>query len=303
MLRGYRCIIFAVVGWLALAGQAPSAERVSSPAPAPKEQAQQSTQNGSGKPKSLSVTIVESAEQAKASERGQAESRQHDARDLDAQIRAADAAEEQVFPSWLGAILSFAGTALIIWTLYETRSANALSRREFARARIESRKAYAEARRANEIAQDTAAKQLRPYLYIMGDDDSAVDRPFVRNERLPISFKNYGQTPALNVCIFIASDLVKRPIGDRIVELGQTEGTYGAIAPGAVIRDHINIDTPIDVIASVAAGSVLLLRVRITYELPTGGSDAHDITWMMIGENLTTGRFHQISNFERERKE
>ena len=127
MLRGYRGIVCAIVG-LTLWGQAPPAKGVPSPSPAPKEQPSQSAQPGNGKPKPLAVTIAENTEQAEASERGEAESKQHDARDLDAQIRAANAAEEQIFPAWLGALLSFAGTALIVWTLILTRKANEITR-------------------------------------------------------------------------------------------------------------------------------------------------------------------------------
>lgn len=42
--------------------------------------------------------------------------------DLDAQIRAANAAENQILPSWVAAVLSFAGTCLLVWTILETRA-------------------------------------------------------------------------------------------------------------------------------------------------------------------------------------
>ncbi len=126
MLRGYR-LLFVAIG-LVLGGQAPRAQGVPSASPAPKEQTAQPTRGPDGKPKPLAVTIFESPEQAKASEGRETESDKHDARDLDAQIRAANATEKQIVPSWLAAILSAVGTVLIVWTLFLTRRANAISR-------------------------------------------------------------------------------------------------------------------------------------------------------------------------------
>lgn len=121
MSRGYRLVIFAAFGWLSLGGQSPSNERISGQSPAPTEQTGSPAQNGSTNPSPIVVTIVEPAGQAEAANAREAESRKHDVQELDAQIRAADATEKQILPSWLGAIFSFAGTCLIVWTLFETR--------------------------------------------------------------------------------------------------------------------------------------------------------------------------------------
>ena len=126
MFRGNRLFVLAV--GLVLCGQAPSAEGVPNPSPTPKNQAANGAQDPERNPKPLAVTIVESSEEAKTGEARQAKGDEHDARDLDAQIRAADAAEKQIAPSWLAAILSTFGTLLIIWTLALTRKANAISR-------------------------------------------------------------------------------------------------------------------------------------------------------------------------------
>ena len=126
MFRGNRLLIIAV--GLVLCGQAPSAEGVSSPSPTPKNQAANGAQDPERNPKPLAVTIVESSEEAKTGEARQAKGDEHNSRDLDAQIRAADAAEKQIAPSWLAAILSTIGTLLIMWTLALTRKAHAISR-------------------------------------------------------------------------------------------------------------------------------------------------------------------------------
>jgi len=130
MSRGNRSVIAAFAG-LVLWSQSPSAQGVASPTPTPKEEANHAAEKGDRQPNPLTVAIVESPEQAIASERREAESRDHNSKDLDAQIRAADSAEKQVVPAWLGAIFSFIGTILIVITLCLTRQANKISRDMF----------------------------------------------------------------------------------------------------------------------------------------------------------------------------
>ena len=172
MLRGYRSIVFALVG-LTLWSQALRAQGVSSPSPAPKEQPAKTalTSDWEREPTPHAVTVVDSTDKADASERREAEIKQHDARDLDAQMRAANAAEDQIFPAWLGALLSFAGTGLIVWTLFLTRKANA-------------------------IAQDTARRQLRAYI---GCEFVRVEKLSNGNYVARVFINNFGQTPALKL--------------------------------------------------------------------------------------------------------
>ena len=164
----YRSVLTAL-GLALLWGEAPRAQGISSPSPTPKEQPGKGTGHSDRQPNPLAVTIVERPEQANASERREAESRKHDARDLDAQIRAAKAAEEQVSPAWLAAILSFIGTILIVWTLCLTRQ-------------------------ANKIARDTANRQLRAYV------GASIEEPFFgrdgRLARIRLNIFNSGATPA-----------------------------------------------------------------------------------------------------------
>lgn len=192
MFRGYRHYIIAAFGCLAFAGtsswsQPPGTERISSPPPAPKEQASGATNNAKPSPQPLAVTIIETPEQRVTADRAQAESRQHDARDLDAQIKAANAAEKQVFPSWMGGILSFIGTVLLIWTLLETRkSANA-------------------ARDAADYARE-ALWSNRAWVCSAGVDHGKVAEFIETGEKdcyaIVVKWKNCGITPALNVDAF-----------------------------------------------------------------------------------------------------
>lgn len=177
MPRGYRGIFVAIAG-LILWSQSPRAQGIASPTPTPKEQANQRARNDWDQPAPVRVEVVESAGQAIANEAREAKSDHHDAEDLKAQIRAAQAAEDQVFPAWLAAILSFIGSLLIVWTLVETR-------------------------RANRISRETMFRQLRAYVTVEGaektwdhlggeDDGYQVVR---------ITLHNSGATPAINMTI------------------------------------------------------------------------------------------------------
>jgi hypothetical protein len=107
MFRSYWLSIFAIVG-LILWCEAPCAQGVPAPSPPPKEQPEKAANQSAPSPDGIPVTIVETLDQAKASQSREEESRNHDAKDLEAQIRAADAgdrgaaaAEWQVVPTWL----------------------------------------------------------------------------------------------------------------------------------------------------------------------------------------------------------
>ncbi|MDP3802834.1 MAG: hypothetical protein U1C74_30050 [Phenylobacterium sp.] len=90
----------------------------------PAIQSQASNQAGnreSGPNDPLEVTIVQSPADAKHGGEREAASDEHEAQDLEAQVRAADAAEKQIGPAWFAASLSFLGTILIAWSILETR--------------------------------------------------------------------------------------------------------------------------------------------------------------------------------------
>lgn len=75
-------------------------------------------------PPPLQVQIIESAADAEHTQEREAKSDKHEAEDLDAQVRAANAAEKQVRFAWVTTFLTFAGTVLLIWNLTEARKAN-----------------------------------------------------------------------------------------------------------------------------------------------------------------------------------
>ena len=166
------------------------------------------------------------------------------------------------------------------------------------------RKPDAEARRANEIAQITADRQLRPYIHFADIDKPNHKLKLERGEKLLFRFQNFGQTPAENVCINWAWDIFKRPVGDRVVTLAGEPECYGKIAPGQKVDDNLEIDIlPIE-IGKIAAGELLLLRMIITYEWAGGTqTDCHDLTWLISSNGRGDWKSGQISKTERERTE
>lgn len=212
-------------------------------------------------------------------------------RDLDAQEGMWRWTKWVVWAAIVQLFLSALGIAFVVKSLTQGQKGLAAARRALHHARM-----------ANEIARNNARDQLRPYVYFMPEFEEGEhkNRPFVREDKTPFRIKNYGQTPALNLCISIGTDLVKRPIMDHEVPLREGPDSYGDLAPGAVILDYINTaELPVDYIAEIASGKVMMTHMRITYDLPTGGSDSHDINIIMTSENLTTGRFFLIGNYER----
>ena len=90
------------------------------PAPSVASEARNETQPGGGAPNRspLPVVVLETPDQAERAAQSEAKAERHDAEDLEAQVRAADAAKEQVSPAWAAAFFSFLGTILISIALF-----------------------------------------------------------------------------------------------------------------------------------------------------------------------------------------
>lgn len=215
MSRSYWLSIFAIVGWLTLWSQPPSAQGVPSPSPTPEEQSQDSTKAGQPYPPSLPVTIIETPDQAISRDAAEKEGRKHDAKDLDAQIRAADAgergataAERQIIPTWLGAILSFVGTLLILATLILTQKSNA-------------------------IAQDTADRQLRAYVLVEGIM-LGKDPTDPKGVAAVVNTKNFGLTPGKNVREWAQIHVAEHPLVGELPDYTPRNQGVSVLPPGAI---------------------------------------------------------------------
>lgn len=125
----------------------------------------------------------------------------HDACDLEAQWKAANAARDAADWSWYQMVFSALGLAGLLYSLVLTRRATNVAveaTRDADKAlQIAERNAIAAAEQVI-VAKETALLQLRPYVYFCGAD-------LVRNNEgetgFRVSYKNYGQTPATSLSI------------------------------------------------------------------------------------------------------
>lgn len=225
--------------------------------------------------------------------------------DLCAQWQAADSAYESAV--WAGRTFWLEAMGIVVGALtLAAAGAAAWYAREAARHTASS---VAEARNSAQIASDALEEmrktnniQVRPYVFFCGESDFE-NVPFEIGSKTPFKIRNFGQSPAFNVFIDIDYEIVSRPIRDRVVNLRCDRETYGSLAPGAAIVDSIHTDFPIGEIGKIASGHVLLVRGRVTYDIPTGGTDEHDVTWILRSEDMRTGSFHLLGKYERERIE
>ncbi len=228
MSRSYWLPIIALGGWLIspALGQSPNPEGVTKKPPAVKTQ----TKNNAARKQypteesPLPVREVQSPPDAEHTKDRETKSDAHDAADLDAQIRSADAVEKQVAPTTATAWLTFAGTVLLIWNLVVARG-------------------------ANRISQDTAKHQLRAYLgTIIATDGNSKGFDWDKFGRFigpQVGYRNFGQTPASNVtCVTRAKVLTETESAANEWNVEQPLGMDSVIHPGDIITRMIVIDDP-----------------------------------------------------------
>jgi hypothetical protein len=199
MRRRFRYILCTLVG-LNLWAQAPCARGVSVSLIAPGRGSEQSVQKSNHAPSPVPVVVLETPEQAAAARHRLVRSDEHERRNLGAQMRAAAAAEGQVIAAWAGALLSFAGTILLIFTLRETQ------------------KSTGAARDAADYAKETLHADrawLCHYGFSYGAFSGHLDDEVVQNGFVfSASFQNFGTTPALGVACYRDIKIVDRAVED-----------------------------------------------------------------------------------------
>jgi hypothetical protein len=218
MPRGYRCIVFAIVGWLALcaANQPAKQSETTKDAEQP-----QSTARPTPSPSPSSEPPYRPYGQRYSDACYNAQN--HDTADLCAQWRAAIAAEKAADEARLATIAAIVGTTLSLITvvglivtilqtngaLGEARRGNRLNLLFERRSRREARKAEADQARALEIAErnaeataalvetfrTTGTKQIRCYL---SGDSARIGYISNGNAIVCCIIKNNGKSPALN---------------------------------------------------------------------------------------------------------
>lgn len=145
--------------------------------------------------------------------------KQHDSADLCAQWRAAIAAENSARWTFWAFAISFAGTALsgvaligLLLSLQQTE------------------RSLKEAKDGNDLARQTAKRQLRPYIY----PSHAGFKLVAGKPIITMSIKNFGQTPALNKRGWIHTWVECYPLHDPLPEPPTTfRMSSSVVGPGA----------------------------------------------------------------------
>jgi hypothetical protein len=205
--------ICAVVVALGLCGlQAPEPQGAARPSPAAEKQSADQS-NGRREPEArppLSVVIAETPAQTESREKGETEAREHERLDLIAQQKAADAAEAQVTPNRIAAVLTVFGTGALIWTLILTQQSLNLSRR-------------------------TAIAELRAYV---GIDTARCKNGGTHNADWDfiVQIKNFGATPAKNLRVHL-KPVTKTGKARRVGK----ETYFASLPPTQVVRPSLKV--------------------------------------------------------------
>ena len=275
MSRGYWLSLIAVVGWLSLdslntVAQSPSPQGVSTKSPTVKEQTPTEA-NDSQKAAdefSVPVRIIESPEAQASTQAREKNSSDHDAADLEAQRKAADAAERsaiaaewQVWPAWvqmalagIGAFVGICGLIALIYSLVLNRRAT--------NAAIQGNQLTL---KAIEQEQTNAQKALRAYIGV----ESGGITLGVNGEAAVagILIKNFGQTPAKEMKFWIEMKFLNsNEIMELPIPLDDAQQSKSTINPGFIVFSEFGRPFAERELDSVRSGqSALFVRGRIDY--------------------------------------
>lgn len=143
--------------------------------------------------------------------------------------------------------LALVASTVLLWraTLRlarEARESSTEQGRKMERSIVESTKATEAMREANEIARDTAKRQLRAYLSIAGNDDCevVVGAPVAAN----LTIKNDGQTPAHDVVVTVQVSRKAHPINPAsfAVEPNEVADSKLMIAAGQSVYSYTELN-------------------------------------------------------------
>ncbi|AZO68794.1 hypothetical protein [Mesorhizobium sp. M6A.T.Cr.TU.016.01.1.1] len=192
-----RFLFVALFMVLATHVSAQEAQGVATEGPAVDKKTQGNAEAGKGDAwkSALPVTIMESPDQANHASERETKSDKHEAEDLDAQVRAANAAERgataterQVIPTYAQAIFGLIGMGLLVYTLIlNSHATNAAA------------KAAEAAIAANQIASRTSQIELRAWIGFNTWHLSGVGKiDSIDAFEIVFEWINTGSTPAYN---------------------------------------------------------------------------------------------------------
>jgi hypothetical protein len=258
MMRLKFAVLMLVFSASLASAQPPKDKGVAAPPPPVKSEANKSGDQ-SYRPtlqSPLPVRIIQGADEAEDAKTHETKSDNHDAEDLKAQQKAADAAEKQILPSWLGAILSFLGTVLIVWSLCESRQANRI------------------ARAALEQSERFTRTELRAYVYgtglqtqqVIGNRMTAAGGVnVVEGYEIWLPFENFGATPAHNLRMLVT--VLTHPMNEEHDFLPVVWDWHNSLIVGPGEKRHTGrVLVPInDVIGSWRREYEIAVRIHFEY--------------------------------------
>lgn len=217
MLERYWVIVIAF--GLALPIYAQERVAVGGPAVTDEQAAQEDgTSADQSEQPAFPVVILETREQASHATEREAKTDQHEADDLAAQRKAADAADRaataadrQILPIWVQVSLAGVGTFLLVWTLY----LNSRASRDASIAALASI-------RAADAAEKAYLMENRPWIKITPTMIGPVD--FGKREvEADFRIDNVGKSPAVNVRIMLDARVVRviQPEKRHIAEIAE----------------------------------------------------------------------------------
>lgn len=154
--------------------------------------------------------------------------------------------------------------------------------------------ALAIAYQANKISRESAAAQLRPYVFVSKNKIYSAEGAMY----IGCEFKNSGISPAIDVKVdfqFAVGPLDYRISTDDMVRFT----TAGIIAPGALLSVDrpMNILTPENIALIRDRKKGIFMRVIVSYSWVGADSqrDGFDVTYLCDSEYLDRGLFRSIT--------
>lgn len=250
MRCGAHLIVIALAAGIALPIASPVAEEpelhgVPQGGPAVERQAPDGAHESQKPPEPppITVRILQSDDDAARAQAREAKADEHDAKDLETQIRGVDAAVSQKWAAWTGVGLSLAATVLLFVTLWYTR------------------RALRTAELANALTRAALEADRRPWVELVKADIGGPLSWSINGGRLSLVFllRNVGPSPAIGAKV--SYDVVidpddmdlqgrQRAFADAAVSQGQFLGH--AIFPGAENVELIASDIPREPFAAAA---------------------------------------------------
>ena len=201
----------------------------------------------------------------------------------------------------LGGLFGIIGTVLLWLAFQETRAANRIARRDYARARLEARKAL-------KHAQSVSEAELRPYVFVerieltnlkrygklSGVSDDPVDamreesKTGILQAQVVVHFRNFGKVPARNIKVYSKTYFAR-------LHEGRFWGLYFRVtklwvcAPSHERRVffalYVSEDNRMDFDAGVTE---YILRMRYTFEDDSGNTFQERAAFRLDGADLET---------------